>query len=159
MAILAFAAVFVGWAGWSWISASNDDSLEYASARDEVLRAGRQHVIELTTLDHDNVDKGIARWLASSTGALRDELASTDAKTKKSLREAKTVANGKVLDAAVTELDLDAGTATMLASVEITVSEQGSEPTSQRNRFTVQLARTDGGWKLSALDQVPVGNS
>jgi Mce-associated membrane protein len=47
----------------------------------------------------------------------------------------------------------------MLASVEITIAKAGAAPGTKRNRFAAQLTRTDTGWKLSALDQVPVGSS
>jgi Mce-associated membrane protein len=156
-ALLAAAAIFAGWAGWSWHQAATDESLAYAAARDEALRDGREHIAQLTTLDYHDVDGGIARWLDASTGALRDELARTDDKSKETLRQATTVSTGAVLDAAISELDQRAGTARMLASVEITVAKQGGEPAAKRNRFVAQLTRTDDGWKLSAIDQVPLG--
>ena len=68
-----------------------------------------------------------------------------------------TVATGTVLDAAINDLDEHAGTAKILASVEITIAKAGAAPSTKRNRFAAQLTRTDAGWKLSALDQVPVG--
>lgn len=156
-ALLAAAAVFAGWSGWSWHRATTDESLAYATARDEALRSGREHMAQLTTLDYHDVDGGIARWLGASTGALHDELARTDDKSKETLRQAVTVSTGTVLDAAISELDQRAGTARMLASVEITVAKQGAEPAAKRNRFVAQLTRTDDGWKLSAIDQVPLG--
>jgi Mce-associated membrane protein len=155
--LLAGAMAFAGWSGWSWFEAANDESLSYATARDEALRTGRENIAQLTTLDYHDVDAGIARWLDVSTGPLHDELARTDDQTRQSLREGATVSTGKVLDAAISELDQRAGTARMLASVEITVAKQGAAPTSKRNRFVAQLTRTDAGWKLSAIDQVPLG--
>lgn len=157
VALLAAALAFAGWSGWMWWQAGHDPSLEYAQARDEVLDAGRAHVTVLTTLDSSNVDAGIDRWLAVSTGALRDELAATDTKTRTSLHEGATVATGRVLDAAVSELDVRTGTAKLLVSVEISTSVRGGEPAAKRNRFVAGLTRTDRGWLLSALDQVPLG--
>ena len=151
------ALAFAGWAGWTWWQAGQDDALSYAQTRDEVLAAGRSHVTLLTTLDSSDVDGGIDRWLSVSTGALRDELAATDAKTRKSLRDGGTVATGRVLDAAVSELDTRTGTAKLLVSVEIATSVRGGEPATKRNRFVAGLTRTDRGWLLSALDQVPLG--
>jgi Mce-associated membrane protein len=157
LTVAAFA--FAAWSGWSWVSSANDDGLAYAKARGEVLDAGTRQVAVLNTLDYHDVDGGIARWLDASTGGLRDQLAHTDDNTKNSVRQGATIATGKVLDAAVSELDTRAGTAKMLASVEITVAKDGVAPATKRNRFAVQLARTDGDWKLSALDQVPVATS
>jgi len=157
VALVVVALGFAGWAGWTWWQAGSDDSLGYAQARDDALAAGRAHVTRLTTLDSADVDAGIERWLDVSTGALRDELAATDAKTRDSLRDGGSVSTGRVLDAAVSELDVRAGTAKMLVSVEIATTKSGSEPVTRRNRFVAGLARTDHGWLLSALDQVPLG--
>jgi Mce-associated membrane protein len=158
-ALLAAALVFAGWSGWSWYGASHDESIAYATTRDEALGAGREHIARLTSLDHNDIDGGIQQWLQVSTGSLHEELAGTDEQTKAKLRQAATVSNGRVLDAAISELDVRAGTARMLASVEITVTKLGAEPATKRNRFVAQLARTDAGWKLSAIDQVPLGTS
>jgi len=158
IAALAASAVFAGWAGWSWLQAANDPTLAYVNARDEALQAGREQVAVLSTLDYHDVQGGIGRWLTASTGPLHDKLASTDDKAKQTLADGKTVATGKVLDAAVNELDEHAGRAKLLASVEITVAKEGVAPGTKRNRFAAQLTRTDDGWKLSALDQVPVGS-
>jgi Mce-associated membrane protein len=157
VALVVAALVFAGWAGWTWWQTGHDESLSYAQAREEVLTAGRSHVTLLTTLDSSDVDAGIDRWLSVSTGALRDELAGTDAKTRTTLHEGGTVATGRVLDAAVSELDTRTGTAKLLVSVEIATSSGGGEPATKRNRFVAGLTRTDQGWLLSALDQVPLG--
>lgn len=156
-AAVVVATGFAGWAGWAWLDAGTDNGLDYARTRAAVLETGKTQVAELTTLDYHDVDRGIARWLEQSTGALHDRLAATDGATKKTLSGKGAVATGKVLDAAVSELDKDTGTARMLASVEISVAKDGTAPTTNRNRFAVALTRTPAGWKLSALDPIPVG--
>ncbi|MDI5978340.1 hypothetical protein [Amycolatopsis magusensis] len=155
--LLVAAVVFAGASGWLWVSAAVDDDLSYAQSRDDALAAGRQQIAELNSLDHHRVDEGIGRWLEVSTGKLHDELARTDEATRKSLREGGTVATGKVLDAAVNSLDDHTGTARLLASVEITVAKEGAATSTKRNRFSAQLTRTEAGWKVSAMDQVPIG--
>jgi Mce-associated membrane protein len=157
LGVVVAALVFAGWGGWTWFQAGNDDSLAYAGARDEVLSVARTQVATLTTLDAHDVDGGIDKWLAVSTGGLRDELAATDAKTRQTLKDAGTVATGRVLEAAVSELDTRSGTAKLLVSVEISTAKDGSPPVAKRNRFVAGMSRVDGGWKLSALDQVPLG--
>ncbi|MPZ84529.1 MAG: hypothetical protein GEV28_30735 [Actinophytocola sp.] len=155
--LVVLAVAFAGWAGWTWWRASGDESLGYAQARDEVLAAGRAHVTLLTTLDSSDVDGGIQRWLDVSTGALHDELAATDEQTRQTLRDGGSVATGRVLDAAVSELDTRAGTAKLLVSVEIATTVNAGAPATKRNRFVAGLTRSDHGWLLSALDQVPLG--
>ncbi|MCT2586075.1 hypothetical protein JT362_23430 [Actinophytocola sp. S1-96] len=157
LALAVAALAFAVWGGWTWWQASTDESVEFARTRDEVLATGRSHVTLLTTLDSSDVDAGIDRWLDVSTGALRDELESTDRKTRETLAKGGTVATGRVLDAAVSELNTRAGTAQLLVSVEIATSTAGGPETTKRNRFVAGLTRTDHGWLLSALDQVPLG--
>lgn len=154
---LGAALAFAGWAGFSWYRAANDPASTFGSARDEALRSGRELVTSVSSLDYHHVDADLARWLDASTGPLHDQLARTDATTKKSLADGGSVATGKVLDAALAELDEHAGTAKLLASVEITIAKQGTAPATKRNRFAAALTRTGQGWKLSALDQLPVG--
>jgi Mce-associated membrane protein len=151
------ALVFAGWAGWTWWQADHDETIQFAQTRDEVVATGRSHVTLLTTLDSAEVDAGIDRWLDVSTGPLREELAGTDESTRATLRKAGTVSTGRVLDAAVSELNLRAGTAKLLVSVEIATTKGGGPPATKRNRFVAALTRTDHGWLLSALDQVPLG--
>jgi Mce-associated membrane protein len=157
LGVVVLALAFAGWGGWSWFQAGNDDSIAYASARDEVLATGRTQIAVLTTLDYNDVDGGIDKWLTVSTGGLRDELAATDAKTRQALKEAATVSTGRVLDAAVSELDTRSGTAKLLVSVEISSVKDGSPPAAKQNRFVAGMSRVDDGWKLSALDPVPLG--
>lgn len=157
LALFVLALAFAGWAGLEWRGAAADETVGYATTRDEVERIGREQVATLTTLDYHDVDGGIERWLAVSTGALRDELAGTDAATRQTLRDNATVSTGRVLDAAVSELDTRTGTARLLVSVEISSAKDGAPPTAKRNRFVAAMVAEGDSWKLSALDQVPLG--
>ncbi|WP_328607266.1 hypothetical protein OG943_46590 [Amycolatopsis sp. NBC_00345] len=157
--VLAAAAVFAGWSGYSWYSASHSTSATYGETRDEALATGRTLVATLNTLDYHQVDAGLSRWLDASTGPLHDELARTTPQTKQALSAGATVATGKVLDAGLSELDTHAGTAKLIASVEVTVAKEGTAPATRRNRYAATLTRTASGWKLSTLDQLAVTSS
>ena len=150
-------AAFAGWSGFAWYRTAHSEELTYGTARDEALTAGRELVARLCTLDYHRLDQGLGQWLDASTGPLHDRLAHTDDATKKTLTQDATVSTGKVLDAALSELDEHAGTAKLIASVEITAQKEGVAPATKRNRFAAGLSRTEGGWKLSALDELPVG--
>ncbi|SEP51454.1 hypothetical protein [Amycolatopsis saalfeldensis] len=156
---LAAAAVFAGWSGYSWYSASHSTSTTYGQTRDEALATGRTLVATLNTLDYHQVDAGLSRWLDASTGPLHDQLARTTPQTKQALAAGATVATGKVLDAGLSELDTHAGTAKLIASVEVTVAKAGAAPATRRNRYAATLTRTASGWKLSTLDQLAVTSS
>jgi Mce-associated membrane protein len=152
--VLVVAAVaFCAWSGWTYRQSTHSSSVRLAQARDEVRRAGRQEIATLNTLDPRQGDAGLNRWLDASTGALRDELRRTSAQNRRQAAQARTSAQGTVTDLAVTELDARAGTAQVIATVQVDLGANGTE----RKRFTAALARTGRGWKLTSLTAVPVG--
>jgi Mce-associated membrane protein len=157
-ALVAAAAIFAGYALVTWMSAGNDDTAHFAKARDAVLLDARQDIVVLNQLDYHNIDGGLKRWLDATTGDLHAQLANVSPADRKDISTAKKVSSGKVIDAAVTELDNRAGTATVIATVETTVSPSNGAPP-KRNRFKASMARVAGSWKLSALDQVTVSMS
>src|SRR5439155_18403643 len=69
--VTAAAAIFYG---IKWIKASNDDSLGFTKARDDVARAGEQAIITFHTIDYHKAEEGLNRWIGVSTGALKDEV-------------------------------------------------------------------------------------
>jgi len=156
VAALGFAAV----AAVSWWNASHDSSLDFARSRDAVAVAARQDIVVVNTLDYRNVDGGLRNWLAATTGTLHDQLSHVDPAARSQIQSAETVTTGKVLAAAVSQLDDRAGTATVLATVEITVTPAGGKAAVKRNRFSATMTRLAGDdWKLSDLQQVPVSIS
>lgn len=160
LAAVALAVVAVccaAWAGWTWYGAANDDSLGYAKTRDEVLAAGEQSVQNLNTLDHRKLSGGLDAWEASTTGDLRGQLKKGRGEFEKRIREARTVTSAKILSSAVAELDERAGKAGVLIAVRTTVSAPKEKPATKQTRIRGELTRTADGWKLSALEQVPVG--
>jgi Mce-associated membrane protein len=157
-ALVAAAAVFAGYALVAWLTAGHDDTAHFAKARDTVLLDARQDIVVLNTLDYRRIDDGLKRWLAASTGNLHEQIANVTPSDKKDLVNAKKVSSGKVIDAAVTQLDNRAGNATVIATVETTVSPSNGAPP-KRNRFSATLARDGGSWKLSDLQQVAVNLS
>ncbi|WP_220507450.1 hypothetical protein [Amycolatopsis dendrobii] len=66
---------------------------------------------------------------------------------------------GHVLDAGLSDLDTEAGTAKLLASVEITVTKDGTAQPIRRTRLAATMTRTASGWKLSSLEQLGVAGS
>ncbi|MDJ1137570.1 hypothetical protein NMN56_037585 [Streptomyces iconiensis] len=157
MALAVAAVCCAAWAGWSWYGAAHDDSLGYATTRDKVLAAGEQSVQNLNTLDHRRLSSGLEAWEESTTGALRGQLKKGRGQFEKQIRAAKTVTSAKILSSAVAELDERAGKAGVLVAVRTTVSAPKEKPATKQTRMRGELTRTADGWKLSALEQVPVG--
>lgn len=149
------AVVAAAFYGISWAYAAASGSSSKAAQRDEALRVGRSAVVNFNTLDYREVDKGLDLWAASSTGQLHDEVEKGRQENAKRIKESKTRTEGKVLDAAITNLDEQAGKAHMIAVVKVTVTPEGQQPVEKSVRYQGDLSREGEQWKLSALGPVP----
>lgn len=149
-------SVFAGGAGYAWWYAETDEGVQSAVFRDAALDAAYRSIATLNSLDYQKVHSGYDHWLAVSTGKLHQQLAADKQGSKERIQQAKTVTEAKVMDAAVSELDIAAGTARVIASVEIRVTPADGKQATKRNRFRADVTRTESGWKLSAIGQVPV---
>jgi Mce-associated membrane protein len=156
-AALIVAAGFAGWSGFAWWQGSHDDAASLARTRDDVLRAGTQEIATLNSMDPAHLDQGLRRWLDASTGTLHQQLQGSETQSRQQIELAKSAAAGRVTDAAVTQLDRQAGTAEMIAAVDIQVTPRTGSATTERNRYRAALTLTAAGWKLSSLTAIPVG--
>ncbi|MFW6775911.1 hypothetical protein ACOACO_16620 [Nocardioides sp. CPCC 205120] len=153
--VAALALAVVG--GRAWWHAEHDPDLDRAAQRDAALIAARTHVATLTTLDGADVDAGLEAWGEATTGLLHDQVTGVDDTNREMLTDIGSTSVGRVVDAAV--LELDGPTATVLVSVEVSVAEldaPGAEPTVKRNRFAADLRLVDDEWLLEDLQQVAV---
>jgi len=157
LVLVVVAAAFAGWAGWSWYSAAHAGPPASAQLRDQVLQAGEQAVQNFNTLDYRKVAQGLNLWEQSSTGTLHDEIAAGRAQFTRQVQQTKTVTTARILDGALTSLNARAGTASLIVAVQITVTPASGSPVTKQSRLAGRLTRVRGGWKLSALGQVPVG--
>ncbi|MFI9586260.1 hypothetical protein ACIHCQ_31470 [Streptomyces sp. NPDC052236] len=150
---MVLAVLFCASAGWSYGQTKGDDSLTYATSRDQALKDGRAHIARLTSFDAKDPDTGLRQWLDASTGPLHDELKRTKAKTDTTVR-------ATVTDAALTALDTRTGMAELIATVRVETGAGGTKASSpDRKRLEATLARTADGWKVKALSAVPVGGA
>ncbi|WP_244223728.1 hypothetical protein [Amycolatopsis circi] len=149
---LAAAAAFAAWSAWSWHAAATAPTSTAGAARDEAVAAGRTLVATVTTFDPQHRDQDLAHWQSATTGALQTTLPNN-------VPSDGTATAGHVLDAGLSDLDAEAGTAKLLASVEITVAKDGTAQPVRRTRLSATLARTASGWKLSSLEQLGVAGS
>jgi Mce-associated membrane protein len=155
--LLVVAVLFAAWAGWSWLSAPRAPAS--ASIRDTALREGEQAVLNFNTLSYRTVNQGLNLWEQSSTGALRSEIAAGRSAFEQEIVKAQSVTTAKILDAALTGLNAAAGRATIMVALQITVTPAHGAPATKQSRLVGQLTSTPSGWKLSGLDDVPVGAS
>jgi Mce-associated membrane protein len=126
------------------------------SVRDSALLSARQDIVVLNTLDYRSVDAGLARWAAASTGTLHNQLSNVTAAEKQHIASAKAVTTAKVLDAALVSLDAGDGSATVIASAEITVTPASGKAVVKRERLRADLTRVQSAWKVNSIEQVGV---
>lgn len=158
-ALLVVAALVLAAGLVSWLKAGDHDAkaVELAELRDTVLISARANIETMNTLDYRDVPGGLEKWQDVSTGTLKDQIAGTDEETRTLMKDQGKVSSGKVVDAAV--IDLTSSTATVIASVEVTVrdgADPDAAPTVKRNRFAADLVKVGGTWLLETLDQVAV---
>ncbi|MEE1754030.1 hypothetical protein [Streptomyces sp. SP18CS02] len=169
-AALVLAALFCGTAGWSYARTAGDETRAYAQTRDTVLSTGRQHLARLSSFDASRADAGLEQWLDASAGALHEELKRTRPRTEGTggtggTEGTGTSARATVTDAALTALDTRAGTAELIATVDVVLTPAGGpagrtgQPGTDRKRLEATLTRTEGGWKVTALTAVPVAGA
>ncbi len=148
----------------AWTRAATADDLEPSATRDAALVAAKRGIATMNTLDYRTLEEGLASWKAVTTGVLHDQLGQVTDEERQLLADQRKISTGRVVDAAVLDLGTDPGheTATVIAAVEVEVRDGGSstaEPTVKRNRFSADLVRVGGVWKLESLQQVPVSLS
>lgn len=165
LALLLVAAVFAASGSVMWWVTDQDPDRARAQTRNDVLIQARQAISTMNTLDYRKVEDGVKAWGQVTTGTFRDSLTQVSAEDEQLLAEQKKISVGRVVDAAVVDVDVEKGTATVIAAVEVTVQDDatpGSEPTVKRNRFSAELLRDKGDgnrWKLESLQQVAVNLS
>jgi Mce-associated membrane protein len=155
VALLVAAIAVAGWYGVSWFRAANDDSLAFSQTRDEVNRVGQQAVVTMNTLDYRKVDQGLADWESATTGDLHDEVVKGKKSSRDAIVQAQSVTKASVLSSAVSELDDRAGQASILVALKVNVTVKGQQPADKFMRLAGKLQRTDDGWKLYEIGQVP----
>ncbi len=156
VAVLAVIACLVaGWFGLSWFRAAHDPSIALSMVRDAALQDAQQDAINLNTLDHRRVQAGLQLWEQSATGAALEEFQKNRAAYVQTVTDSKTTSTARVGDAAVADLDDQAGTARVLVGVDVTYTPEQRAPSCVRQRLQLDMKRTPDGWKVEHL--APVG--
>ncbi|WP_181780563.1 hypothetical protein [Pseudonocardia pini] len=140
--------------GVLWLTTLTSSARSSAEVRDDVLVAARQAAISLNTLDHQDVDGGLDRWEQASTGAVLEEFRDNRAQYAEFVGQARRTTTATVSDAAVGELNEQAGIARVLVGVDVQVTPEGRPPLTTRQRLQLEMTHTDEGWKVSRLAPV-----
>ncbi|HTF53011.1 MAG TPA: hypothetical protein VK735_36660 [Pseudonocardia sp.] len=155
LGVLALVAVVAaGFAGYSWWAATKGSTAETVTARDSALQAARQLAVTLQTVDPARPEESMQAWQASATGLLLQKLRTDNDKYLNDLKKAPSTSQASVVDAALTALDADAGTATVITALDVRqsalVNGVAGAPTVRQLRVKLTLSRTDQGWKVSS---------
>lgn len=147
-----------GWFGYRWHDAARGTSVDAVEVRDEAIKAVRQLSVTLQTIDPGRPERGLDSWEAAATGNLLDQLRRDRGKYLDQLRKSPSTSTATLLDAALTELNVIAGTATALTALDVNqaaVNQRQATPTVKRLRVKLELSRTDAGWKVSGTSLLP----
>lgn len=154
-AALIVAAVF----GVQWWTASGNDNLALAQARDQVVQQGATAVKAYTELDYTNPDAFFNKVISVSTPDMQTLMKNSEDNYRQSLAQAKTKVTTTVQDIGVEELDDHAGKASFLAAISTLVTKDGQAPVAKPLRLEVQMTRDGQDWKVSGISSVPLVSS
>jgi len=128
---------------------------ERAAARDEA-RAASVHDLEiLMATDHRDAARTVDGWSSVTTGRLHRQLGEQRKALFKRLRQTQEVTTATTVEAALTSWDEAAGTARLIAVVELKTSMKGQDVKRHTVRYLAMTQRAKGAWRLSALQ--PLG--
>jgi len=152
---LAVAALAL-WQPWAGTPAGTKASQWAAQQRDTATQVATEGLLSLNTIDHRRIGATVDRWAGITTGALSHDVRTGRAEVVRRARHDRTVASARLVQAAFTAFDAEAGTATVIAVLEISASKAGAKPTTTRNRFRVLVQREGGRWKLAYFETLAV---
>ncbi|MEV6875068.1 hypothetical protein [Amycolatopsis sp. NPDC051128] len=145
------AVLAAAFSGWTWWRAASDDSAARGRERDAVLAAAGPALVTLNTIDYRSAGADVDRWIAATTGQYGTDLSGDRQLQIDRAGTARTVSSASLVQAAVTEIDVDAGSARLLAVLDVRVSTAGSAAVPRMNRLTVDLQRSANGWKVAGV--------
>lgn len=159
--ILVAGLAAVIWQGTEYYHARQDQKL--SESRDEVLDVASQVVINSMSFSKDTVDDDMARLREDSTGAFLSQQDEYADQIKQTITDQGATTRAEVSNSAVSAIDLDLGTATVVMVYTATSERKDLPGVSGRQAARVELQREDDRWKVSDLvpvgSQVPVGDS
>ena len=156
-ALAVAAAVFALWGSWPGCPPPVTGTWPQRPHRDDALRAGREHVARLTTMDHSDVEAGLRSWLEVTTGPLRSELEDTDPATPPWNGRARWRPERCWRPVSASSTPTTARHAAGHGGVTTVAGD--TEPVHVRHRYRAQLRHTDDGWKVAAFEPMPAGGA
>jgi len=119
--------------------------------REAIVRAARQHAVNLTTIDAEHLDRDIQRILDGATGEFKEQFAAGSNELTKVLTTSKSKSTGEVLEAGIITADDDSAQVLVVVDSRITNAE---EPQGRLSHYRLQLdlVRQGPGWLTARLE-------
>jgi Mce-associated membrane protein len=149
---LVVSAVLCGVLAWQRDDAPSPTARR-AAARDATHASTLRDLETLMSADHRDAKATVDDWSAVTTGRLNAQLVRQQKSIVKRLRSTKEVTTVRTVDAALTSWDEAAGTARLLAVLELRTTS-GKEPATRTVRYLAMSQRVDDEWLLSAVQQI-----
>ncbi|MGH3517278.1 MAG: hypothetical protein ACRDQ7_07640 [Haloechinothrix sp.] len=146
------AVLAAGWFGFSWASAASDSNLSFGRERDVSLTAAESGLVTLHTVDHRTATRDLAAWDSVATGALLGDLSGDRVGHLERTKQGEVVSTARLVRAAVVELDAYAGTARVIAVLDVSVATKDGTPSQRHRRLNADLTRTAEGWRIAAVE-------
>jgi len=156
-ALTLLACMAAAWYGVAWYRVSNDESVEVALIREDVLRDARQAAINLNTLDHRSLQEDFDRWEQVTTGAVLEELQNNRDSYASAVAAARTSSTATIAESAVADLNAQSGSARVLVGVDVTYRPEEGPASCVLQRLLLEMNRGESSWKVDQL--APVGTA
>ena len=136
---------------------------EVVEQREAVTAAASEIVGDVFSFHHEDVDASLAKLEANSTGPFLTEQRQFSDEVRQRVEEQQAVVTATISNTAVSDLDVDEGTASVLVVFTATSEREGEEDITRRQTSVVELVWEDDRWKAAEVNQVgvsvPVGTS
>ncbi|GAA4817950.1 hypothetical protein ACFQ0K_09405 [Nocardioides caeni] len=132
------------------------DGGDGAADRAAALTAARTAATTLTTLDAAAPEESVAAWAEVTTGELAEAVGAGEADFQKLITSGGFDTSSTIQEAAVATFDGDAGVAEVLVAIDVQLTPQRGQGTTERLSLAVTVEEVDDSWKASAL--APLGS-
>lgn len=136
---------------------------EVVDARESATVAASEIVQSVFSFNYEDVDASLTHLEENSTGNFLTEQRQFSDEVRQRVEEQQAVVTATISNTAVTELDVDEGTASVLVVFTANSQREGEEDITRRQSSVVDLVWEDDRWKAAEVNQVgvsvPVGTS
>lgn len=120
----------------------------------DALTAGTDFASLFFTMDYRTLDDYSDRVEAGSTGSFRSDFAAKRGELRRLLSEQRSTSQGRVLVAAVRDVEPTSATVLVAADQDVHSTATGGKPVSNRYRVAERLRLIDGRWLVEDLEPI-----